>query len=90
MSATINGEALQGHLDLNDPRERHAILYGGENFVLLFTVSKPKEEEVNALISKGFPLQKVGIVTPQSEDLVLRYQSDSTPLLPKGWDAFGS
>ena len=56
----------------------------------LIKLLRQKEKEVIALISKGFPLQKVGIVMPHSEDLVLTYQNENTPLLPKGWDAFGS
>ena len=88
VSATINGHTLRGKLDLDKPAEKDALLYGGENFVLLFTVPQQKEKDIEALCTQGFTLEKIGTITPQSEPLLLNYRGQSKELRPKGWDAF--
>ena len=88
VGAVVDGEQLQGKLDLRRSGERSALLFGGEDFVLLFTAPANQDKQLLALNQRGHTLSKIGQVTPHESQVVLEHNGKKDVLNADGWDAF--
>ncbi len=91
VGASLELAPLVQHLPQTTPKQsqqvEHAVLHGGEDFVLLFSVPKAKENELNSLIEAGFCLQKIGQTNTEKSQITLHSAGCTKMLHPLGWDA---
>jgi thiamine-monophosphate kinase len=62
-------------------------LHGGEDYELLFTVSKKFSSRLPAGLN-GVPVTIIGEITREKKVVLLGHGAHSMPLQPKGWDPF--
>jgi len=76
--------AALAHLNLN---ALELALHGGEDYGLLFTVSRKSANRLRHRPSK-IHVNCIGEITQQKQILLVRDDGTSTPLVAKGWDPF--
>lgn len=62
-------------------------LHGGEDYELLFTLSKRSASRLPSKL-KGIPVTVIGEITREKKVMLLRPDGSRRPLPPKGWDPF--
>lgn len=88
VGAIIHADALAGNLDMDNFQERFAVLHGGENFVLLFTVPPHLTSKVQALKAQGFQLTQIGQMNSHTGKILMDRDGKEVSISPQGWDAF--
>ena len=88
IGASIDFDVLTQHLpEIPKSKLESAVLHGGEDFVLLFSVPQNKEDRLQSLIRKGFDLQKIGQTHHKEGEITLNSPGCTKRLHPMGWDA---